>query len=129
MWLSESLVRRHTKFFLLFSILTVVEILLPVLAFKLTLGSTLIYENMYYQYQTRDENLFSTNIFANINNRLRLKLEFVDKKLEKSIFWMISRKRCTGSWVTQILNGTNKSSKKCQFGEVPVGGSASWGKY
>ena len=34
---------------------------------------------------------------------------------------------CTGSWGTQILNGTKKSSKKCQLGEVPVGGSASWG--
>ena len=30
--------------------------------------------------------------------------------------------RCTGSWGTQILNGTTKSSKKCQLGEVPVGG-------
>ena len=40
---------------------------------------------------------------------------------------------CTGSWETKILNGTKKNCKKCQFGEVPVGevpvgGSASWGK-
>ena len=34
--------------------------------------------------------------------------------------------RCTGSWGTQILNGTKKSLKKCQLGKVPVGGSASW---
>ena len=34
--------------------------------------------------------------------------------------------RSTGSWGTQILKGTKKICKKCQLGEVPVGGSASW---
>ena len=29
---------------------------------------------------------------------------------------------CTGSWGTQILNGTKNYCKKCQLGEVPVGG-------
>ena len=41
---------------------------------------------------------------------------------------MANFKGCTGTWGTQILNGTTKSSKKCQLGEVPVGVSASWGK-
>ena len=56
--------------------------------------------------------------------------------------WLEDHYRCTGSWGTQILNGTKKIKKvpvggsaslgscqlgKCQYGEVPVRGSASWG--
>ena len=33
-----------------------------------------------------------------------------------------------GSRGTQILNGTTKSSKKCQLGEVPVGGRCQLGE-
>ena len=49
-----------------------------------------------------------------------LNLELVSELIQFSFmiaYW------CTGSWGTQILNGTKKKFKK-----VLVGGSASWGK-
>ena len=44
----------------------------------------------------------------------------------KQIYDISEKNWCIGSWGTQILNRTKKR-KKCQLGEVSVGGNAGWG--